>query len=1006
MGDGSIIIDVLLNDKILKKGIKGLGATVAGVTAAFGAMTKASLDSVASLEQNVGGVETLFKDNAKTVIANANKAYKTAGMSANQYMQSVTSFSASLLQSVSGDTKEAARVADMAMVDMSDNANKMGTDMASIQNAYQGFAKQNYTMLDNLKLGYGGTKTEMQRLLSDATKLTGVKYDINNLNDVYEAIHAVQENIGITGTTAKEASTTIEGSVNAAKAAYDNLLNGSGSAKELADAAATAITNIGKNLMEIIPRLAQTVPEMFSILYGQVQGSIGQFIQIGTDIVVNIAIGILNYIPSVINAGLSLIASLSNSIVSQAPRIISVANTLISKFILGIANALPKILASGIQIVGKLANGIVSSLPQIVTGAGNLITKFTTKIISSLPKILDTGVKVVLSVANGIIKNLPNIASAAAKVIVKFVSSVTSKLPQILSTGIKLLGKLAAGIIKAIPSLVAKIPQVIKAIIKEFTKTNWLDVGKNIVKGIAKGIVGAAGEIVSAAKEAAKRALDAAKNALGIHSPSTKFRDIVGKNIPRGIVAGIKAEQKKVQKTVESLCSSLVKASSRANGNYEKIGNDYVKKLSDGINAKANASIKSVKNLVDKNIKALGKSNKKAKAEYTKAGKAVIDAYSQAVKAESKELISSIEKSLDEASKAAQEKYNEIIQKQSDMRDKIAGYGDTYTDGRGLFLVGDLQKNVDDIKTYQQNLSRLKGNIPESLMNEILGMDIGEANKYIAALNNLTSDAYDKYISLWNEQQALSKTISQQYYQNDIAAVKSSYEAQIAQIAQSATTSASSIGTDISGSFASALKKESKNMSKTAKKVTDTIAKQMNKDMKSVGSNIASGLVSGLKLQNTALVKSVTKSMNDVVKAAKKTLKIKSPSRVFDEIGRFSIKGAEQGTEKEGKNLIRQSGNLAEKFSEQFSKAKFNAGSMVEKMKRAVMAERSNMTLAVAGGATYNMSNTPQIDWSNAPTPQFSGTIHTHVNLDSREVGNGVTPVVSENMAFRKGRLR
>lgn len=239
---------------------------------------KSAVDSVASLEQNIGGVETLFKDSADTVIANAKQAYETAGLSANEYMQTVTSFSASLLQSLGGDTEKAAQYADMAIRDMSDNANKMGTDMQNIQNAYQGFAKQNYTMLDNLKLGYGGTKTEMERLVADAEKLsdtfTAQRDETGKLalsySDVVDAIHIVQENMGITGTTAKEASETIEGSMKAAKAAYDNFLNGSGSAEEFADAIITAATNIGTNVAEIAGRLVTEIPVLFRTLVDKV----------------------------------------------------------------------------------------------------------------------------------------------------------------------------------------------------------------------------------------------------------------------------------------------------------------------------------------------------------------------------------------------------------------------------------------------------------------------------------------------------------------------------------------------------------------------------------------------------------------------------------------------------------------------------------------------------------------------------------------------------------------
>lgn len=220
--------------KGLGKGLGGVLATGAGLamtaiaatTKAIGDLTKASVEAYADYEQLIGGVETLFKNSADKVEAYANRAYETAGLSANQYMETVTSFSASLLQSLGGDTDKAADYADQAIQDMSDNANKMGTDMSLIQSAYQGFAKQNYTMLDNLKLGYGGTKTEMERLLADAEKISGIHYDISSFADMTEAIHVIQTEMGITGTTAKEAASTITGSLNMTKSAWENLVAG------------------------------------------------------------------------------------------------------------------------------------------------------------------------------------------------------------------------------------------------------------------------------------------------------------------------------------------------------------------------------------------------------------------------------------------------------------------------------------------------------------------------------------------------------------------------------------------------------------------------------------------------------------------------------------------------------------------------------------------------------------------------------------------------------------
>lgn len=267
---GSLTYNTDIDKKGFEKGIKSLESatnkTMKGILTAIGAVTTAiagigtaSIKSYADLEQNVGGVETLFKKSADKVIKNAEIAYKTAGMSANEYMSTVTGFSASLLQSLKGDTEKAADVANMALIDMSDNANKMGTSMESIQYAYQGFAKQNYTMLDNLKLGYGGTRTEMERLLKDAQKITGIKYNINNLNDVFQAIHVIQEKLGITGTTAKEAEETISGSISSMKSAWDNFLNGSGTFDQLVESAKIAFNNIATAAAELLPRIGKEI---------------------------------------------------------------------------------------------------------------------------------------------------------------------------------------------------------------------------------------------------------------------------------------------------------------------------------------------------------------------------------------------------------------------------------------------------------------------------------------------------------------------------------------------------------------------------------------------------------------------------------------------------------------------------------------------------------------------------------------------------------------------------
>ena len=551
--DGSLKFDTKIDESgfssginklgsIAKGGLTVLGGLAAGAATAFGVATKAALDSVASLEQNIGGVETLFKESADAVIENAKRAYQTAGMSANEYMSTVTSFSASLLQSLAGDTQAAADVADMAITDMSDNANKMGTSMESIQNAYQGFAKQNYTMLDNLKLGYGGTKTEMERLLKDAQKLTGVKYDINNLSDVYEAIHVIQTELGITGTTTKEAATTIEGSMGSAKAAWDNFLNGTGDVDQLVDSVTTAGAVILNNLGQIVPRLLVTIPSAAKELGEEIVSEVVKFgpsmAEAGLELLRSLTDGISENVSEAAESGAVILEETVKGVLEELPTVISTAGEIVTSFAGGLLESLPSVISSGTELLNGLINGIIANLPSIVQSAMSVINGFVTTILNNLPSILSAGIQLLLSLVNGIINSLPTIVSAALSGITSFINTIVSNLPKILQTGIKLLGQLAAGLIKAIPDLIGKIPQIIKSITNAFTSIDWASVGLNIIKGIASGLANAGGLIIDAAKTAAKNAFDAAKEFLGIRSPSRLFRDVIGKNMALGMAVG------------------------------------------------------------------------------------------------------------------------------------------------------------------------------------------------------------------------------------------------------------------------------------------------------------------------------------------------------------------------------------------------------------------------------------------------------------------------------------
>ena len=321
---------------------KTIASKIKGViaTAAIGEALRQSIMQGAALEQSIGGVETLFKEHADEVIKNADKAYKTAGLSANAYMETATSFAASLLQSVSGDTKKAADLTDMAIADMSDNANKMGSDMQSIQDAYQGFAKQNYTMLDNLKLGYGGTQTEMQRLLADAEKISGIKYDINNLSDVYNAIHVIQGELGITGATAKEAEETLAGSFSAMKGAAQSFLgnlalgrNVEESMKNLVSSASVfLINNLIPAIGNIIKSLPTIIEEGIESITATVEDNYPSMIEAGAELLGEFTIGMITSVPKALDAIMNLCFNILVSIIEYIPKVAGAGVQMITEF--------------------------------------------------------------------------------------------------------------------------------------------------------------------------------------------------------------------------------------------------------------------------------------------------------------------------------------------------------------------------------------------------------------------------------------------------------------------------------------------------------------------------------------------------------------------------------------------------------------------------------------------------------------------------------------------------
>lgn len=520
-----------------------LVSTIKGMitTAAIGKALTRTIMAGADLQQSLGGIETLFKDSAATVIANAEQAYKTAGMSANGYMEQVTSFSASLLQSLGGDTAKAADVADMALTDMSDNANKFGTDMERITDAYQGFAKQNYTMLDNLKLGYGGTKTEMQRLLKDAQALTGVKYDINNLSDVYNAIHVIQDELGVTGTTALEASQTLTGSFNAMKASFTNVMGNLALGRDITPSlnalVKTTTTFIKGNLIPAVLNILRALPgAAVTLLQALIPGGMQN---LTTNIVTNFTTFMTTQFPMLMENGTQMINQIITGFLSGLPSFVATAGSLITKVLTTIAAALPTMLQSGTDILLNLVMGIMTALPSLITTAGQIVQNLLTALMAALPSLLSTGMSFIMNLASGLLASLPNIISSATTVVTNLLTTLASHLPDLLAQGISMIGQLVAGLISMIPDVISAAVDIGREIFNTIGEVDWLSLGKNVIDGIINGIKNAASSLFDALKDLASKALQAAKDALGIASPSRKFRDMVGKFIPAGVAKGV-----------------------------------------------------------------------------------------------------------------------------------------------------------------------------------------------------------------------------------------------------------------------------------------------------------------------------------------------------------------------------------------------------------------------------------------------------------------------------------
>ena len=583
------------------------------VAAGIGKILSEALNAGGALQQSLGGIDTLYtsaeggKEAVETLKAYSAEAVK-AGISANTYAEQAVSFGAALKSSFGGDTLKAAEAANTAIMDMADNSAKMGTDISSIQMAYQGFAKQNYTMLDNLKIGYGGTKTEMERLLADAEKLSGVKYNIENLGDVYEAIHVIQENLNLTGVAAEEAGTTFSGSLAAMKAAGENLLANLTLGEDITphlEALGTSVSNFAlKNLLPMLGNVVKAVPKLIADATPLLIDSVYDLLESAEDAFMS-SDGLLDKAldsigdkaPEFLNKGSELFLNLINGFFAKTPEFINGITSLVSDFGTKISENLPSILEKGSEIQMSLIDGILQSLPELEKAAGDLIVKFVDIIFSNLPLVLSKGTEMLMNLINGIIAALPEIVAATNQIVRDFMSTIFAHLPEIISQGMTMLRKLVSGIIGALPELIvaaaslilnfagailSNLPQILESgitliveliggilsmggdlllaalelidiVLDNFANTDWLKLGVDLVKGIWEGITSMGSWLLDKIKGFAEGIVNSFKSAFGIASPSKVMAKEIGRWLPPGIAEGVEDNADVVGNAVDSL---------------------------------------------------------------------------------------------------------------------------------------------------------------------------------------------------------------------------------------------------------------------------------------------------------------------------------------------------------------------------------------------------------------------------------------------------------------------
>lgn len=764
--DGSLVFDTHIDTKEFENGIGKLksiaktGAVAIGAaSAAIGAVGAAAIKAYADYEQLVGGVDTLFKDSSKTIQKYADEAYKAAGMSANKYMETVTSFSASLLQSLGGDTAKSAEYANQAVIDMSDNANKMGTNIQSIQDAYQGFAKQNYTMLDNLKLGYGGTKEEMQRLLQDAEKLSGIKYDISSFADITQAIHVIQTEMGITGTTAEEAATTIQGSLGMVKASWENLMTGladpNADLDSLMSNFADSISTFGENLIPVIAQIAEQLPGVIETL--------------GTHLINGIPGVVNNMLPQIADMALQLITALSTSLSNNAPMIGDCAVNIFTTLIDAILQNLPIISQTGITLISTLAQGLAQAVPNLIPAIIKSLLAMVDTLLNNIDMMIDAAIELVMAFADGITAALPNLIEMMPEIIIKLVAALVRNYPKMAVAGRDMIGKFFEAcltvFITSWSTLGTYIDKYVVQPVKN-TVSDMVSVGKNIVEGLWNGITNKGEWLLSKIKSFAHTVTQGIKDFFGIKSPSRVMRDEVGKMLVAGMGVGITENEKLAITAMENACVKL-----------EKVSEDAAKNAEEFEKKRRERELKNLKNSLDLGLITEQEYYEKLKDyrdKYFEQGTDSWYSYTEEIAKYNKKMS-------DNAVEEQKKMVEKIIELRDELADKLRTDNDSLLettqttihgsifgeDGSGSYTsysLADLEKENSRLEHYRDVILKLKdlGNVPAGIFTKLRDMSVEDGTRLAETILNADEEARSKFLNDYRSRDDLSDDIATQ----------------------------------------------------------------------------------------------------------------------------------------------------------------------------------------------------------------------------------------------------